>query len=111
MKAKILEAKVFSSVVPTALVLLGLVCFVLTDKYIRKHQKRVMLITLALTAMMIVMDVTDYYMINVKPVYMIRLLICSFGYIIRPVLIMLFHFLSTAAKDIYPHGAWSALTP
>ena len=106
-----LEAKVFSSVLPTALILLGLACFVLTNKFIRKPQKRVMLITLGLTAAMMIADVTDYYIINVKPIQMIRFLTCTFGYIIRPVLIILFHFLSAEAEDISPHGLWSASIP
>lgn len=99
-----LEAKVFSSVLPMALVLLGLMCFVLTDKYVRKYQKSVMLTTLALTAAMIITDFTDYYMINVRPIYMIRLLTCTFGYIIRPVLVMLFHFFVGGNRKYIP--AW-----
>lgn len=99
-----LEAKVFSLVLPTALILLGLASFVLTDRYIQKNQKRVMLITLALTAMMIIADVMDYYVINVQPVRMIRLLACTFGFILRPVLIMMFHFFVGGSRRYVP--AW-----
>ena len=99
-----LEAKVLSLVIPTALILVGLACFVVTDKYIHKHQKTVMLIALALTAAMIIMDVTDYYMINVKPIHMLRLLTCTFGYIIRPILIILFHFFVGGNRKHIP--AW-----
>ena len=99
-----LEAKVFSSVLPTALILLGLASFVLSDRYIQKNQKRIMLITLALTALMMIADVTEYYIINVKPIQMIRLLTCTFGYIIRPVLIILFHFFVGGSRRYIP--AW-----
>ena len=86
-----LEAKVLGSVLPSALVLLGLACFVLSDRFIRKHMKRVMLITLALTAMMILADVMDYYTIHVWTAPTIRLITCTFGYLVRPVLIILFY--------------------
>ena len=99
-----LEAKVFSSVLPMALILLGLASFVLSDRYIQKNQKRIMLITLALTALMMIADVTEYYIINVKPIQMIRLLTCTFGYIIRPVLIILFHFFVGGSRRYIP--AW-----
>lgn len=87
-----LETRILSSVLPPVLMLAGLGYFVLTDRYIQKIHKRTMTIALALIPTAVLQDVLDYCLTYVTPIRTFRLINSAYGYMIYPVLIVLFYY-------------------
>lgn len=93
-----------SAVLPTVLLLAGLAYFVVTDKYILKLHKRVMLLSLILITTLIASDIMDYYLTNINPIRTLRLLNCAYSYIAFPSLTVLFYYFVAGKKRFL--SAW-----
>ena len=97
-----LETRILSSVLPSVLMLAGLGYFVLTDQYIQKIHKRTMTIALALIPTAVVQDVLDYCLTYVTPIRTFRLINSAYGYMIYPVLIVLFYYFIGGKRRYLP---------
>ena len=97
-----LETRILSSVLPPVLLLVGLGYFVLTDRYIQKIHKRTMTIALALIPTAVVQDILDYCLTYVMPIRTFRLINSAYGYMIYPVLIVLFYYFIGGKRRYLP---------
>ena len=97
-----LETRILSSVLPPVLLLAGLGYFVLTDRYIQKIHKRTMTVALALIPTAVLQDVLDYCLTYVTPIRTFRLINSAYGYMIYPVLIVLFYYFIGGKRRYLP---------
>ena len=97
-----LETRILSSVLPSVLLLAGLGYFVLTDRYIQKIHKRTMTVALALIPTAVLQDVLDYCLTYVTPIRTFRLINSAYGYMIYPVLIVLFYYFIGGKRRYLP---------
>ncbi len=97
-----LEIRILSSVLPPVLLLAGLGYFVLTDQYIQKIHKRTMTVALALIPTAVVQDILDYCLTYVTPIRTFRLINSAYGYMIYPVLIVLFYYFIGGKRRYLP---------
>ena len=97
-----LETRILSSVLPPVLLLAWLGYFVLTDRYIQKIHKRTMTIALALIPTAVLQDVLDYCLTYVTPIRTFRLINSAYGYMIYPVLIVLFYYFIGGKRRYLP---------
>ena len=88
--------------IPYAVILLGLTLTVISDTYISKTQKKLMLAVLILTAVLIVQNVADYYLKDDMRI-MLHRIVGVVGYSVRPAIIVLFcSVLDNSKKRIIP---------
>ena len=87
-----LGIRIFSSVMAPLIMLLGLTYFVITDKYIQKTYKRTLLVALVIVGTLVASDILDYYLTNHYSDPTLRLINCTYGYIIYPILIVIFYY-------------------
>ncbi len=92
---------------PVAIMMAGLTYTVLADTYIQKHQKRTMLILCALVFALIAQNDMDYLLTVGTPRIMLRRVVATFGYAVRPVILLLFLHIIIPGKK---HGWGWALT-
>ncbi len=87
-----LGIRIFSSVMAPLIMLLGLTYFVITDKYVQKTYKRTLLVALVIVGTLVASDILDYYLTNHYSDPTLRLINCTYGYIIYPILIVIFYY-------------------
>ena len=75
---------------PLLLLLLGLAFIVGIDPYIRREQRRTMLIIAALCLTLIAQNYWDYALAVGRPRPMLRTMVSIYGYAVRPVILILF---------------------
>ena len=78
------------SVLPTVLLLIGLLIAVGIDSYIQKRQKQILLVICALVFSLIVQNYLDNLLKFGAPRIMLRRAVDIYGYSIRPVILLLF---------------------
>lgn len=92
---------------PLAIMIFGLFFAVWRDSYLNKHQKQTMLEIIGFIFLLVVQNVSDYILQTEISAPYIRTLVSIFGYIIRPIIIVLF------CKLVKPKGkntvAWSLI--
>lgn len=81
-----------ASAVPYLLLLLGLAATVLTDRYMNRLHKTIMLVIVALTATLIAQNVADYLLFYERPSVMLRTIVGIYGYAVRPAIIVLYFY-------------------
>ena len=98
------KIRIITAVVPPMMLLAGLLFTVLADSYIRKRQKKLFHMAIALVFTMIAKDVMDYVFLFVKPDRALRMVVTTYGYLALPVLILVFYYLILDKKRYIP--AW-----
>ena len=88
---------------PFLFILLGLVLTVLTDSYISRVHKRIMLTIVTLAATLIAQNIADF-LLDGTPYRLARIICGIYGYSVRPLIIVLFYYFVTSGKKILP--AW-----
>ncbi|MBE6740672.1 MAG: hypothetical protein E7570_00040 [Ruminococcaceae bacterium] len=78
------------SLAPFVLILLGLALTVITDSYISKNQKHLMLAILTLTFVLVAQNSADYYFVFGNSYVMQHIIAGVIGYTVRPAIIALF---------------------
>ena len=78
------------AVLPVTLLLTGLLIAAGIDPYIRKRQRRTMLIICALVFSLIAQNYLDYLLTAGKPRVLIRISADVYGYSVRPAILLLF---------------------
>ena len=103
-----MNISVLSEAFPLLLLLIGLSFTVLIDPYLKKNNRRVMLIVIALCFVLIVQNLWEYALSigPARPRYRTVLAIC--GYSIRPVFLILFLYIVQPGKSIGTAGRWRA---
>lgn len=79
-----------ASIIPYALIILGLAITVITYSYISKNQKSLMLAVLTLSALLIFQNAADYLLNNSVSHIMLHTIMGILGYSIRPAIIVVF---------------------
>lgn len=98
------EMKIIYSVIAPVILLSGLAFFVLSDKYIQKGKKTAISVSTVLIITLIAQDLVDYYVSFIKKNPTLRLFNSTYGYIIIPFLIVLFHYFVGGKRKYWP--AW-----
>ena len=93
------------SILPSTLLLIGLLIAVGIDSYIQKWQKQIMLIICALVFSLIVQNVLDDWLTFGEPRIMLRRVVDIYGYSIRPVILLLFLYIVSPRKPGRAHWA------
>lgn len=75
---------------PLGIMIFGLFFAVWRDSYLNKHQKQTMLEIIGFIFLLVVQNVSDYILQTEISAPYIRTLVSIFGYIIRPIIIVLF---------------------
>ena len=88
---------------PFIVLLVGLALTVLTDSYISRSHKRILLIVVLLTITLIIQNVASSVLDN-APCVVVRKLLSIYGYSVRPAIIVLFCYFIKNRKGILP--AW-----
>lgn len=91
---------------PLPILLVGLTFVVLTDNFIRKEHKSVMLIITAMIFSMIVQNLSEYFLSVPGQSVMLRKLVSMYGYIMRPIIIVMCFYL-VGKKDKLFYFAWT----
>ena len=81
---------VISYTLPVALLLIGLALSVMTNSYVSKTNKKLMLAVLVLTAVLVAQNGADYLMHHSDAGSLPRILVSVIGYSVRPAIIVLF---------------------
>ncbi len=84
--------------IPLAILIFGLAPIVARDNYLNKNQKNIMFAIVGLIGVLVLQNVADYLLQTVIFAPYIRTLVSIFGYVIRPVIIVLF------CKLVKPNG-------
>ena len=84
--------------IPLATLILGLAPIVARDNYLNKNQKNIMFAIVGLIGVLVLQNVADYLLQTVIFAPYIRTLVSIFGYVVRPVIIVLF------CKLVKPNG-------
>ncbi len=90
-----------SSILPPLFAFLGLSYFVATDKYIKKIHKRAMSIAIVLIVLAIMQDIMDFYYVNIMFKPTLRAINSACGYIILPIIIVMFCYFVDSTKKYY----------
>ena len=93
------------SILPSTLLLVGLLIAVGIDSYIQKWQKRIMLIICALVFSLIVQNIMDNWLTLGAPRIMLRRAVDIYGYSIRPVILLLFLYIVSPKRPGVAHWA------
>ena len=79
-----------SNVLPVALLLMGLALSVVSNTYVSKNDKKLMLAVLVLTAVLVVQNSADYLLHHSDAGSLPRIIVSTIGYSVRPAIIVLF---------------------
>ena len=90
---------------PAALMLAGLTWVVIMDSYIQKNRKRTMLILCALVFSLIAQNYAENLLALGEPRVMQRTIVAAYGYIVRPMILLLF------LKILHPEKAYPGMEP
>ena len=93
------------SILPSTLLLIGLLIAVGIDSYIQKWQKQIMLTICALVFSLIVQNIMDNWLALGKPMIMLRRVVDIYGYSIRPVILLLFLYIVSPKRPGRAHWA------
>ena len=95
------------STVPYILLLIGLGRTVLSDPYVSRIRKQIMLVIVVLAATMIAQNAADYILYYDRTNILMRTVVGIYGYAMRPVIIVLFYyFFETGGKKTITVPAW-----
>ena len=75
---------------PAVFMLAGLTWVVIMDSYIQKNRKRTMLILCALVFSLIAQNYAENLLALGEPRVMLRTIVAAYGYIVRPMILLLF---------------------
>ena len=87
---------------PLLLMLFGLVLAVLADSYISRDNRRIMLIIAALCLSLIVQNLWEYELVIGRPRPILRTVLSVFGYSARPVILILFLYITQPNGQKWP---------
>lgn len=87
------------STIPYIVLLFGLGRTILTDPYIRRIHKRIMLLIVVLAASLIAQNVADYLLYYDRPNILMRTIVGIYGYSARPAIIVLFYYFFNDGKN------------
>ena len=90
------------------MLLIGIALTVITDSYIYKTHKTTFLIVLALVATLLIQNVADSLLAQ-TPYVVARKIISIYGYLIRPAIIVLFHYFLESKKGSFHRLVFSAV--
>ena len=94
-----------SVLMPLVLLLIGLTFIVLTDPYVSRRHRAVMLVIIALSATLIAQNLLENDLAAGPPRQMLRTAVAVYGYSARPVILVLFLYIVQPERK---HGvAWS----
>lgn len=96
---------------PAVFMLAGLTWAVIMDSYIQKNRKRTMLILCALVFSLIAQNYAENLLSLGEPRVMLRRIVAAYGYIVRPMILLLFLKILHPEKSISRNGRWWASTP
>ena len=85
-----MNIETFAVLFPLLLLLLGLAFTVLIDPYLRREQRRIMLIIVALSLSLIGQDLVDNTLFVQRSNLALKYLMSAYGYSVRPVILILF---------------------
>ena len=89
------------ALLPLFLQLIGLTFAVAVDPYIRKEDRRIMLVIVALVYSLVVQNYLEYILgFNAQPVFA-RTLTSIYGYSIRPLIIVLFGYIVSKNRNVW----------
>ena len=91
---------------PAALMLAGLTGAVIMDSYIQKNRKRTMLILCALVFTLIAQNWADNLLYLGEPRVALRRVVTAYGYIVRPMILLLFLKIIHGIFSLFPKNAW-----
>ncbi|MBR2259431.1 MAG: histidine kinase [Blautia sp.] len=86
------------AVLPMMLLLIGMFIAVGSDQYIQNQKKRIMLIICALVFSLIAQNFLDNLLTYGSPMIPLRIITDIYGYAIRPVILLLFLYISSSKK-------------
>lgn len=89
--------------VPYIVLLIGLAIAVLTDTYISRFHKKILLLVVLLAVTLILQNVADC-LLSGTPYVLIRKIVGIYGYAVRPAIIVLFYYFFNNGKRAVP--AW-----
>ena len=81
------------------ILLAGLAVILLSDIYIRRDHKKIILIVIFLIASLLGQNYAEYQLIVGTPRIMLRTLTSVYGYCVRPILIVLFYYIISDEKN------------
>lgn len=91
-------------IAPMLLQLVGLAFAVLIDNYIRKNQRRIMLLIVVLIFTLLIQNYLHYILTTVVAMPYVRTVVGIYGYSVRPVIIILFFYVVCPDRNHLP--AW-----
>ena len=94
---------------PLLLMLFGLVLAVLADSYISRDNRRIMLIIAALCLSLIVQNLWEYELVIGRPRPILRTVLSVFGYSARPVILILFLYITQPNGRKWPQWALAGI--
>ena len=94
---------------PLLLMLFGLILAVLADSYIRKDHRRIMLIIAGLCLSLIVQNLWEYELVIGRPRPVLRTVLSVFGYSVRPVILILFLYITQPNGRKWPRWALAGI--
>ena len=89
---------VFAASIPLILQLLGLTLAVWADPYIQKRQRKIMFVIIALILSLIIRDLIETQLDLDGTLHMARTIAAMYGYIIRPLVIVLFFYIVESGR-------------
>ena len=92
------------SIIPSLILLAGMVFSIWIDPYIQKTDRRIMYIISVLVFSLIIENYVDYLLEAGPPIVMLRRIVDIYGYSIRPVILLLFMYIVNPRKNYKP--AW-----
>ena len=88
--------------IPFLLILIGSAIVVLIDPYIKKRDRRLMLMIIVSTFILLLQNVADYMLDTMIPVPYVRTIVSIIGYCLRPLIILLFCYLIGGKRNYIP---------
>ena len=93
---------VASAVTPIALLLSGLALSVISNTYVSRRNKKLMIAVLILTIILVAQNATDYFLHHSDAGSLPRIIVSSIGYTVRPAIIVLFCSIIDCSKKHIP---------
>ena len=96
------------SLIPLLFLLVGLTVTVSIDPYISRNHRRVMLLIIALSIVLIMQNVLDEWIADGPPRWFLRTTTAVIGYSLRPVFLILFLYIVQPGKSTWAAGSLPA---
>ena len=97
------------AVLPTVLLLTGLLINVRIDSYTQPRRKRMMQILILVVFSLILQNYLDYLLVVGRPMVTMRKLVAVYGYSIRPVILLLFLHIASPRRNYRPEWGLAAV--